>query len=62
MHRKQQGMTAIGVILVLGFLSLFGFAGMRLIPMYLEQVFGNQEHVLEDLKELVKKDCHGYKE
>jgi hypothetical protein len=34
--RKQRGLTLIGFVIVLSIVLLFAYAGMRLIPMYLE--------------------------
>jgi hypothetical protein len=34
--RKQKGLTLIGFVIVLSIVLLFAYAGMRLIPMYLE--------------------------
>jgi len=34
--RKQNGLTLIGFIIVLGIVLFFAYAGMRIIPMYLE--------------------------
>jgi Tfp pilus assembly major pilin PilA len=34
--RKQNGLTLIGFVIVLGIVLFFAYAGMRLIPMYLE--------------------------
>ena len=34
--RKQNGLTLIGFVIVLSIVMLFAYAGMRLIPMYLE--------------------------
>lgn len=34
--RKQNGLTLIGFVIVLSIVLLFAYAGMRLIPMYLE--------------------------
>ena len=34
--RRQNGLTLIGFVIVLSIVLLFAYAGMRLIPMYLE--------------------------
>ena len=34
--RKQNGLTLIGFIIVLGIVLFFAYAGMRIVPMYLE--------------------------
>lgn len=34
--RKQKGLTLIGFVIVLAIVLLFAYAGMRLVPMYLE--------------------------
>jgi len=34
--RKQNGLTLIGFIIVLGIVLFFAYGGMRIIPMYLE--------------------------
>lgn len=34
--RKQKGLTLIGFVIVLAIVLFFAYAGMRLIPMYLE--------------------------
>lgn len=38
MIEKQAGMTAIGWLIVLALIGLFAIAGIRLIPLYLENV------------------------
>ena len=38
MRDKQQGITAIGLIALLIVLGLLGFAGLKLFPIYLEQM------------------------
>ena len=38
MTHKQTGMTAIGWLIVLALIGLFAIAGIRLIPLYLEDV------------------------
>lgn len=38
MRRQQQGMTAIGFVIFACFAGLFVFAGLRLTPIYLEQM------------------------
>ena len=34
-HRRQRGMTFVGVLFVLGLVGLVGYAGLRLVPLYL---------------------------
>jgi hypothetical protein len=36
LHRRERGMTAIGLIILITFLGLFVYAGIRLLPIYLE--------------------------
>jgi hypothetical protein len=38
MRDKQQGITAIGLIALLVVLGLLGFGGLKLFPIYLEQM------------------------
>ncbi len=38
MRDKQQGITLIGLIALLIVLGLLGFAGLKLVPIYLEQM------------------------
>lgn len=33
--RRQQGMTTLGMVILVAFVSLFAFAGLRLTPVYL---------------------------
>lgn len=35
MRRHQQGMTFIGLLCILGLVGLIGYAGLRLMPLYL---------------------------
>jgi hypothetical protein len=34
-RRRQAGMTTIGLIILVGFIAIFAFAGIRLTPVYL---------------------------
>ncbi|MEM8982197.1 MAG: DUF4845 domain-containing protein [Pseudomonadota bacterium] len=36
--RKQQGMTMLGMLILIAFVGLFVFAGLRLVPIYLEHM------------------------
>ena len=36
--RKQQGMTMLGMLILIAFVGLFVFAGIRLVPIYLEHM------------------------
>ena len=36
--RRQQGMTMLGTLILIAFLGLFFFAGIRLVPIYLENM------------------------
>lgn len=36
MHHSQRGMTVLGFIILVGFLLIFVFAAMRLVPVYVE--------------------------
>ena len=36
LQRRQSGMTAIGLIILISFVGLFVYAGIRLLPVYLE--------------------------
>jgi hypothetical protein len=38
MRGKQQGITVIGLIALLALLGVVGFAGLKLVPIYLEQM------------------------
>ena len=35
MRKRQQGMTMIGILFVLGLIGVIGYAGMRITPLYL---------------------------
>ncbi len=35
LKRRQAGMTALGVMILVSFISIFAFAGLRLTPIYL---------------------------
>jgi len=36
MRRRERGMTALGVLIVVVFLGMFVYGGMRLVPAYIE--------------------------
>jgi hypothetical protein len=36
--RRERGMTALGMLILVGFVGLFVFAGIKLIPAYLENM------------------------
>ena len=47
--RKENGLTLIGFLIVLGVVLFFAYAGMRIVPMYLEyHALGNALSKLED--------------
>ena len=47
--RKEKGLTLLGFLLVLGVVLFFAYAGMRIVPMYLEyHALGNALSKLED--------------
>jgi hypothetical protein len=48
MRNRQQGMTAIGMLILAAILLLVGFAGLRLTPIYLEHMKVLQ--ILNDVK------------
>lgn len=48
--RKQGGLTLLGFLIVLCVVLFFAYAGMRIIPMYLEY------HALGNAMEVLKKD------
>ncbi len=48
MRNRQQGMTAIGMLALAAILGLFGFAALRLTPIYLEHMKVLQ--ILSDVK------------
>lgn len=48
--RRNSGLTLIGFLIVLSVTLFFAYAGMRLVPMYLEY------HALGNALELLKKD------
>jgi len=48
--RKQGGLTLLGFLIVLCVVLFFAYAGMRIIPMYLEY------HALGSAMEVLKKD------
>ena len=55
MRARQTGMTAIGFVLVVLFVGSFAFAGLKVIPFYLEQM--KVSSILAD----VKRDLDGNK-
>ena len=48
MRRKQEGITAIGFLILAGFAGMFAWAFLQLVPIYLEQM--KVASVLEDIK------------
>jgi hypothetical protein len=48
MREKQQGITAIGFLIIATMVALIGYAALRLTPIYLEQM--KIVRVLEDVK------------
>jgi hypothetical protein len=38
MRKRQQGITAIGFLIIAGMVGLIGYAGIRLIPVYMTQM------------------------
>lgn len=47
--RKEKGLTLLGFLIVLGVVLFFAYAGMRIVPMYLEyHALGNALAKLED--------------
>lgn len=48
MRQRQQGMTAIGFLLIAALVGLVGYGGVRLIPVYMTQMQIRQ--MLADLK------------
>ena len=47
--RKENGLTLLGFLIVLGVVLFFAYAGMRIVPMYLEyHALGNALSKLED--------------
>jgi len=55
MRARQQGITAIGFIIVAAFVGVFAFAALKIAPLYLEQM--KVVRILED----VKKELDGEK-
>ena len=51
--RRNGGLTLIGFVIVLAVCLFFAYAGMRLIPMYLEY-HGNRRYSDEFLREQIK--------
>lgn len=49
MHKRQQGMTTIGMIILVGFIGIFVYAGLQLVPVYLENM--RIQQVLNQAKE-----------
>lgn len=47
-NRRQKGMTTLGMLILVAFVGLFVFAGIRLIPLYLEHM--KIQSVLDGLK------------
>lgn len=47
-HRRQRGMTLLGMLFLVSFIGLFIFAGIRLTPVYVEYM--NVVKALEGLK------------
>ena len=52
MRNKQQGMTAIGFVIIAIIVALIGFAGLKLTPVYLEhmKIVSTLNDVKEDLE------------
>lgn len=48
MRARQEGITAIGLILVILFVGSFAYAGLKVIPFYLEQM--KVSSILADVK------------
>ena len=48
MHPRQRGITMLGLLILVTFLGLFVYAGIRLVPVYLEYM--NIAKTLESLK------------
>ncbi len=48
-YRQQQGMTMLGMLILIAFVGLFVFAGIRLVPVYLEHM--KIESVLNGVEE-----------
>jgi hypothetical protein len=48
MHNRQSGITLLGLLILVTFLGLFVYAGIRLVPVYLEYM--NVAKTLESLK------------
>lgn len=36
--QKQRGMTTLGILILIAFIAIFVFAGLRLVPIYLEHM------------------------
>jgi len=54
--KAQSGMTFIGIVLMLAFLGLFALAGLKILPLYYENL-GVQKS-LESLEESFKSDSN----
>ena len=48
MHIRQRGITLLGILILVTFVGLFVYAGIRLVPVYLEYM--NIAKTLESLK------------
>lgn len=48
MRARQQGMTLIGMVIVVAFVGVFVFAVLKVMPFYLEQI--KVTSILEDVK------------
>jgi len=49
MRKQQQGMTTIGMIILLGFIGIFAYAILQMVPVYLESM--RIQQVLNQTKE-----------
>jgi len=49
MRKQQEGMTAIGMIILVAFVGIFGFAILQMVPVYLESM--RIQQVLNQAKE-----------
>lgn len=49
MRKRQQGMTTIGMIILVGFIGIFVYAGLQMVPVYLEDM--RIQQVLNQTKE-----------
>lgn len=48
MHRRQEGVTAIGFLILAAFIGMFAWAFLQVVPFYLEQM--KVASVLNDVK------------